>query len=123
MQGVKPHRFLAATVVATLGIWVAAAAASPAGSGGKPSLSLASETPLVVTGRGFKAGERVTVVASLTQGQFRKKVSAGSGGRFKARFGSVDASCGPAYVSAVGRQGSRASLRRRGIPGPCGADP
>jgi hypothetical protein len=123
MQGVKPRRFLVAAVVATVGIWVAAAAPFPADSAAKPSLSLASETPLVIAGRGFKAGERVTVVASLTQGEFRKRIAAGSSGRFRVRFRSADASCGPLYVAAVGRQGSRASLRRRGVPGPCGIDP
>jgi hypothetical protein len=124
MQGVKPRRFLGAAVVAMVGIWVAAAAPFPADSAAKPSLSLASETPLVVAGRGFKAGERVTVVASLTQqGEFRKRIAAGSSGRFRVRFRSADASCGPVYVAAVGRQGSRAALRRRGVPGPCGIDP
>lgn len=123
MQGVKPPRFLLAAIVGVLGTWIAATAALPAGSGGRPTLALTSETPLVVTGRGFKAGERVTVVAAVARSEFRKKVSAGTSGRFNARFGAADASCGPVYVRAFGRQGSRTALRRPGIPGPCGADP
>ena len=123
MQGVKRPWFFLAAVLAVLGTGLAATAALPVQSTGRPTLALASETPLVVAGRGFKAGERVTVVASVVQGKFRKKVSAGTGGRFKARFAAADASCGPIYIAAIGREGSRASLRRRGIPGPCGTDP
>jgi hypothetical protein len=123
MESVKPLRFLSAAALATLGIWAAAPAALPTDTARKPSLSLAAETPLVVAGRGFKARERVTVVASVMQGEFRKRVSAGARGRFTARFHSADASCGPMYVRAVGGQGSRAFLRRPGIPPPCGADP
>jgi hypothetical protein len=112
-----------AAVGAVLVAWIATTAALPAESKTKPTVALAAETPLVVAGRGFKAGERVTVVAKVARGAFRKKVSAGTGGRFKARFAAADASCSPLYVTAVGRQGSRASLRRIRVPPPCGADP
>ena len=122
-QRVKLPWFFLAAVLAMLGTGLAATAALPVQSTGRPTLALASETPLVVAGRGFKAGERVTVVAKVARGAFRKKVSAGTGGRFKARFAAADASCSPWSVTAVGGQGSRASLRRIRVPPPCGADP
>ena len=120
---VKPPRFVVAAVIAALGTWVAVVAAFPAESTRRPSLALADEAPLVVAGRGFKAGERVRVVASPARGRYRKTVSVNSRGRFTVRFASADASCGPLFVAAVGTEGSRASWRRVGIPPPCGADP
>jgi hypothetical protein len=92
-------------------------------SASKPVLSVTSGSPLEVAGRGFEAGERVTVVASVSQGQFRKTLSANRRGRFTARFSAPFTGCRPAYVVAVGREGSRASLRIRGVPPPCGIDP
>lgn len=122
MEGVKPRWFLL-PVLATIAIWTAAASGFGTEGAGRPSVSLVDEAPLVVAGRGFKAGERVKVVVSVARGEYRKMVSASSRGRFTVRFASADASCGPVYVAAVGKEGSRASLRRRGIPGPCGTDP
>jgi hypothetical protein len=86
----------------------------------KPTLRMVSESPFVVAGRGFKAGERVKVVAAAVNGKLRKTLSASSRGRFTATFAT---SCGPFFVTAVGREGSRAALRIRGIPPPCGIDP
>jgi hypothetical protein len=123
MQGVKPRRLLVAAVLAAVGIWAAAAATVDAGNAAaKPRLLLASEAPLTVKGRGFKAGERVRVVASTARGRYRKVVSVSRRGLFNVRFGSVDASCGPLFVAAVGTEGTRATWRRPGIPPPCGAD-
>jgi hypothetical protein len=123
MEGVKLHRFLFATVLVSLALWPAAASGFGTGSAGKPRISLVDETPLVLAGRGFKARERVRVVASAERGQYRKTVSVSRQGRFTVRFASVDASCGMLFVRAVGGEGSRASWRRPGIPPPCGADP
>jgi hypothetical protein len=86
-----------------------------------PRIALEDDAPLVVAGRGFRADE--TVVVSAVSGGVRKTktVRAGDGGGFRARFrGNFE--CGPLYVTAVGREGSRAALRRRGVPGPCGVD-
>jgi hypothetical protein len=86
----------------------------------KPTLRMVSESPFVVAGRGFKAGERVKVVAAAGDGELRKTLFASSRGRFTARFAT---NCRPVFITAVGRKGSRATLRIRGIPPPCGVDP
>jgi hypothetical protein len=123
MEGVKLHRFLFPTVLVLLALWPAAASGFGTASASKPRVSLVDETPLVVAGRGFKARERVRVVASTARGRYRKTVSVSRQGRFSVRFASVEASCGLLFVSAVGDEGSRATWRRQGIPPPCGADP
>jgi hypothetical protein len=123
MEGVKPHPFVLAALLATLAVWPSAAFGFGAEGTSRPRLSLADEAPLVVAGRGFKARERVRVVASVARGAYRKTVLASRRGRFTVRFASADASCGPVYVAAYGRDGSRASFRRPGIPPPCGPDP
>jgi hypothetical protein len=117
MQPVKSFLALAALCLATS----TGAYGGVAGAGARPTLLVASETPLVVLGRGFEAGERVRLVASVRNRVFRKPTVAGPRGVFRVRFAAVDASCGPAFVSAVGSDGSRASVRR--VPEPCGADP
>jgi hypothetical protein len=122
VEAVKPHRLLFPTALVLLATWPAAASGVGTGVTGKPSVSLVDEAPLVVAGRGFKAKERVRIVASTARGQYRKTVSVSRLGRFSVRFASVDASCGPLFVSAVGTRGTSASWRRVGIPPPCGAD-
>ena len=100
-----------------------AAGLAPTGSTArKPSLTLVSETPLVVVGRGFRSGERVTVTASISSQRVGRSLAADTGGRFTARF-KTEPACGPIYVVAVGRRGSRAIVRYQVIPGPCGIDP
>lgn len=123
MEGVKPHRLLCTTGLVLLAMWPAAASGSGTADAGKPRVSLVDDAPLVVAGRGFRARERVRVVASAARGHYRKMVSVSRQGRFTVRFASVEASCGPLHIRAVGTEGSRATWRRPGIPPPCGADP
>ncbi|HVD25933.1 MAG TPA: hypothetical protein VNB86_08055 [Gaiellaceae bacterium] len=83
---------------------------SAAGSGrttptavtGRASLVITSIEPLSVTGRGFKAAERVTVRFQSR----RRATTATSAGRFVVRFAGVD--CSGGTIVAVGSKGSRA---------------
>jgi hypothetical protein len=120
MRTVKLRWVLVAALSAALVSSAAiAAAVRSSDATSKARLSMVSESPLVVAGRGFKAGEWVRVVAAAPDGQFRRALSASGRGRFTAQFAT---SCRPVFVTAVGRKGSRATLRIRGIPPPCGID-
>ncbi|HEV2901755.1 MAG TPA: hypothetical protein VGW30_00690 [Gaiellaceae bacterium] len=111
---------LAAVLVVSAAI---AAGLGPAGSSArKPKLAVASGAPLVVVGQGFRSAERVAVTVSVGGSSVSRALTASGRGRFTARFPTGFA-CGPISVAAVGRQGSRAVLRSREIPPPCGIDP
>lgn len=100
-----------------------AAGLAPDGSTARqPKLTLVSGTPLVLAGQGFRSRERVTVSASVGSQRVRRSLAATAGGRFTARF-RTGPDCGPIYVLAVGRGGSRAVVRHQLIPAPCGIDP
>ena len=90
---------------------------------GRPALTLVADTPVVLAGRGFVPGENVSVKAYGSGGRFSKSVTAGTRGKFVARFLRSNAACTPLSASAIGTKGSRASFRRQAIPGPCGIDP
>ncbi len=100
-----------------------AATSSKDSTSARPTLRLATETPLTIAGRGFASDESVSVSASVSGVSYRKTVKTGPRGGFTALFAKATAACGPLYVSAVGRRGNRAALHRRPIPGPCGIDP
>jgi hypothetical protein len=85
----------------------------------KPTLVLVDSSPVVVGGRGFVRAERVTLRTGLNGRQITKRVSANRNGRFTVRLAEASAECDPFTVSAVGRAGSRATLRFQ-IPPPCG---
>jgi hypothetical protein len=70
----------------------------------RPTLTIASANPLLVVGRSFKAGERVTV----SVGPRRKTTTAGPRGGFVVRFGRVR--CTSATILATGSKGSRAAV-------------
>jgi hypothetical protein len=76
----------------------------------RASLQLASETPLVIVGRGFGAQERVLVTA--TSGGRRGSVTlvARGNGSFRARPRLELRECGRLTVRARGAAGSRAIL-------------
>jgi hypothetical protein len=117
---------LGAAVVSSAAIAATMRSSESTGSSGstaKPALSVAPGSPLGVAGRGFKAGERVTVTATLSARRLRKAVVANRRGRFTARFSASAVECGPLYLAAVGAKGSRAAVRVRGVPPPCGIDP
>jgi hypothetical protein len=72
---------------------------------GRATLTVMSVSPLAVSGRGFKSGERVVV----STGTRRKTVVATAAGRFVARFAGLR--CAGATIVAVGSRGSRATTR------------
>ncbi len=83
-----------------------AAAASPA-----PALRLTHAKPLVVAGSHFKSNERVVVTLSSTDKTVHV-VRATAGGTFSVDFGTVHTDrCLGWAVTAVGRAGSRATLK------------
>jgi hypothetical protein len=75
-------------------------------SSGRASITFTALRPLTIQGRGFKAGERVSVRVS---GAGSKSVAATRRGGFVARFPS-QGSCPSLSITAVGSKGSRASL-------------
>jgi hypothetical protein len=94
--------------------------ALPAGAARRPVVALAADSPVAVSGQGFRPGERVMVRATVDGRTTARLAIAGRTGRFTARFATVDATCEPIQVTAVGILGSRAVLRRWEIPPPCG---
>jgi hypothetical protein len=86
----------------------------------KPTIKLVDESPVVVAGRGFVRSERVTLRTALNGRRITKVVTANRNGRFVARLAVTGDECNPFTVSAVGRAGSRAMLKRINIPPPCG---
>jgi hypothetical protein len=103
-----------------LAIVVAAALSSVGTAKGRAKLVLVDTHPVVVAGRGFAPAERVTLRTTLNGRRITKRVTASRTGRFTVRLAAEDAECTPLAVSAVGREGSRASLRKIVIPPPCG---
>jgi hypothetical protein len=101
-------------VVATLAVYLAllAVAASGGGSSSRDTaLRVADTAPFSVRGTGFRAQERVRVVA-LVRGRHVKAVVATATGTFRVRFVSVSVpACDGYFVRATGNKGSRAYLR------------
>ncbi len=121
---VKLRLTLAAVfLVAIMASAAFAATNSSDSTGSRPTLKLASETPLTIAGHGFARGESVSLSASVGGVSYRKTVKAGKRGGFTTVLSQATGVCVPLYASAVGRSGSRAAFRRRAIPGPCGIDP
>jgi hypothetical protein len=124
---VKLRVVLAVAIALVVAVSAAyAAGVGPAGSSGasagKPRLQLVDGAQLVIVGQGFRSAEHVRVTASVGAAEARKSVVTDGGGRFTARIRTGPA-CGPIYVVAVGSKGSRAAVRHREIPPPCGIDP
>jgi hypothetical protein len=100
---------------------VLALAAVASAAAATPTLRVADQSPLVVRGAGFRAGEHVRVWLGLTTSRRYRDVVAGAAGSFTARFTVTPAQC--AFVrslSAVGSRGSRAArpLRLDCMPPP-----
>ena len=101
-------------VVALLAVWLALLAVSSSGGGSASSratLRVANVAPFSVRGSGFRAQERVRVVAQVS-GRHVKAVVATATGTFRVRFLDVSVSaCAGYLVRATGSKGSRAYLR------------
>ena len=106
----------------SIGLLLLLAASLTSAGSARPraKLALVDTQPLVVAGRGFAPAERVTLRTALNGRQITKKVTASRIGRFTVRLAATNADCDPFTVSAAGRAGSRAMLRRINIPPPCG---
>jgi hypothetical protein len=82
-----------------------------------PRLALASAQPLTISGRRFRAHERVSLVLHQPSGATRRRARAGRHGAFRKVFAGVTADrCSGFWVSATGSAGSRAMLVRRALP-------
>ena len=87
----------------------------------KATIAVVDPDPLAITGRGFRAGERVTFRVSSEGTLSRKVVTANRLGRLSAQWATLELSeCSPYTVTATGARGSTASVRRIRIPPACG---
>jgi hypothetical protein len=96
---------------AALSLAVFGSAASGGESGGKPALKLVRGAPLTLRGTRFVSGERVRVSASSGRTSTRR-VNANGSGLFVVRFPFGYDRCNGLLVTAVGSDGSRATLKR-----------
>lgn len=93
----------------------------PSGNGG-PSLTVVSQRPFVVLGRGFRAGETVRVAVHANSGTASARDQASAAGRIGVRLRKLKlGACADYVVAASGDKGSSAGLRS--IPRACGIDP
>jgi hypothetical protein len=82
-----------------------------------PRLTLERAQPLTVSGKHFRAHERVSLVLHRPSGGTRRRARAGSHGAFRKGFTGVTVDrCSGYWVSAKGSRGSRATLVRRALP-------
>jgi hypothetical protein len=85
----------------------------------RASLDLVDDNPVIVEGRGFAAGESVTLRTSIAGQQITRKVKADSEGKFTTQLSDANAECSPLTISAEGKGGRRALMRRLNMQ-PCG---
>jgi hypothetical protein len=101
-------------VVATLAVYLALLAFAPSGGGStspRAALRVADVAPFTVRGSGFRAQERVRIVAQV-RGRHVKGVVATATGTFRVRFVGVSVpACAGYVVRATGSKGSRAFVR------------
>jgi hypothetical protein len=93
-----------------------AVCASVPGAAGSARLTLATTSPLAVHGSGFQRRERVRVVVRYGS-TYTHRLRATRSGRFTTAFGRIAVDrCSGFVVTATGRHGSRATLRRPPLP-------
>ena len=82
-----------------------------------PRLALAGAQPLTVSGRHFRAHERVSLVLHQASGVTRRRARAGRDGGFRKVFTGVTTDrCSGFQLTAKGSAGSRATLLHRALP-------
>ena len=96
---------------------VAAGATDGAELKRRPSIAVVSDSPLTVTGRGFRRFERVTVRTSVAGTAYMRRARAGRAGRFTTRFAGVSAECHPFVITAVGGWGKPRGGKAHPDPG------
>lgn len=117
-------RIRVAISASVLAVAVAGSAAAATDAKRHPFVAVANEAPVVITGRGFAARERIRLRLAIGSRVFAKGVRATAAGTFRAAFSETDAQCQPYSITAVGGFGSRATQTRRfNIPPPCGVEP
>jgi hypothetical protein len=104
-----------AVVAAAVALALAGLAAGSS-SARHASLRLVTSSPLQVGGSGFRARERVRVVATAAQVSVVKRVRASRRGAFAVTFAFSAGHCTGLKVVAVGSAGSRATLERPPLP-------
>jgi hypothetical protein len=100
-------------------------ASACAAAAARPTLRLASLTPLTVRGDGFSARERITLRITVGGIPSKRSVRAGTAGRFMARLDEQPARCDVVEVRALGETGHTAKAARLELPNGChpGDDP
>jgi hypothetical protein len=111
MSGMRGWRVTA--VLAILGLALAACSQVAGMSSRSASLRIVDRDPLVLRGTRFEPGERVRLLI-VTSKPYEKRVRAGEGGAFMARFRALSRECGRISIQAVGNHGSRAEAGIRG---------
>jgi hypothetical protein len=106
-------------VVVLSAVLLGSAAGASAGGSDRPTLRLTRAKPLTVAGSQFVAQERVRVTVSVDGRRAAKRVTAGRRGAFVAGFASLESDrCNGLLVTAMGSQGSQATLKRPGLQCP-----
>jgi hypothetical protein len=99
-------------VVLLLAVLLAVSNFSGGSSTAKPSLRLMAGQPFAVRGQGFEPAEQVRVFALGSVRRASVRTRASGTGTFKAAFSRRDlGGCSLLVVTAVGSDGSRATLR------------
>jgi hypothetical protein len=104
-------RPLAVAILVALGAASGAGAQTEIAPAGKPRLEIVRTVPLTIRGVGFRAGERVRILAT-GEGADTKWVTATAAGAFTLRLRVRVGRCIPLVVQAVGAAGSRAMIDR-----------
>jgi hypothetical protein len=89
-------------------------AALPSAAASKPSLRLVDDASLELAGRGFDARERVRLRVEIGGERAVRRTRASRSGTFRLAFPglSTDDPCSGMSAVAIGRDGSRATLKR-----------
>ena len=106
-------RVLGLTAVIVLAASIAAVGATGSAARKQPQLRVVDLAPVTVKGRGFRARERVRVVAALEEQRRTRTVRASTLGTFTATFETLSAhrcSAG-GTVEAIGALGSRGDAK------------
>jgi hypothetical protein len=104
-------RALVAIVLVALGTACGAAAKDESGIARTPRLEIVRAAPLTIRGAGFRARERVRVLATAA-GVETRRVSASAAGTFTVRLSLEAGRCTALVVQAFGAAGSRAMIDR-----------
>jgi hypothetical protein len=101
------------TLAGVSGALVLLALAAPGAAAPRPTLVVTQFAPLTVTGAAFAPNERVVVTVVVGRAKHVRRVRAGAGGRFRARFEVTAAlGCGGGLaVHALGAAGSKATAK------------